>query len=84
MNDCETLIKHYDLTLEAWRERFLAKRKEMKDLFDEKFCKMWEFYLSSTALLLDIEILLFFKYNLLRTFQLPLELEITFITKNCY
>ena len=43
--DSETLIRHYDKTLESWLERFLAKRNEVKDLFDERFVKMWEFYL---------------------------------------
>ena len=35
--DTETLIRHYDKTLESWLERFLNKRNEVKDLFDEKF-----------------------------------------------
>ena len=69
MNDCETLIKHYDLTLEAWRERFLAKRTEMKDLFDEKFCKMWEFYLSSTSAAFRYRDLLVFQIQLVKNFS---------------
>ena len=40
VSDCETLISH-DKTLEAWLERFLAKKNIVKDLFDEKFVKMW-------------------------------------------
>ena len=49
MSDSETLIRHYDKTLESWLERFLDKKKEVKDLFDEKFVKMWEFYMSSVC-----------------------------------
>ena len=47
--DSETLIRHYDKTLESWLERFLKKRSLVKDLFDERFVKMWEFYLASCA-----------------------------------
>ena len=36
----ETLIRHYDKTLEAWLERFLSKRSVIKDLFDEKLSKV--------------------------------------------
>jgi cyclopropane-fatty-acyl-phospholipid synthase len=36
---------HYAETLRAWRERFLARREEMAALYDERFCRMWEFYL---------------------------------------
>ena len=39
--DSETLIRHYDKTLESWLERFLNKKNLVKDLFDEKFVKMW-------------------------------------------
>ena len=40
VNDIETLIRHYDKTLESWLERFLANKNKVKDLFDEKFVKM--------------------------------------------
>ena len=45
--DTETLIRHYDKTLESWLERFLSKKSYAKDMFDEIFVKMWEFYLAS-------------------------------------
>ena len=69
VNDCETLIRHYDSTLEAWRERFLAKRGEMKDLFDEKFCKMWEFYLSSTSASFRFRDLCVYQIQLVKNFS---------------
>jgi len=38
----------YALTLRLWRERFLARRGEVRRLgFDERFVRMWEFYLAS-------------------------------------
>ncbi|MCQ0990220.1 SAM-dependent methyltransferase [Jiella marina] len=51
VNDVEVLRIHYAETLKAWRERFLARREEAKALYDERFCRMWEFYLvvSETA-----------------------------------
>ena len=50
-------------------ERFLAKRTEMKDLFDEKFCKMWEFYLSSTSAAFRYRDLLVFQIQLVKNFS---------------
>jgi cyclopropane-fatty-acyl-phospholipid synthase len=39
---------HYEPTLRLWRERFVAKRDEIRSLgFDETFLRMWEFYLAS-------------------------------------
>jgi cyclopropane-fatty-acyl-phospholipid synthase len=47
VTDIEILRLHYAETLKAWRERFLARRDEAKALYDERFCRMWEFYLAS-------------------------------------
>ena len=35
-------------TLRQWRERFLANRDQIKQLagYDDRFCRMWEFYLA--------------------------------------
>ena len=48
ITDIEILRLHYAETLKAWRERFMARRDEARDLFDERFCRMWEFYLASS------------------------------------
>jgi len=45
VTDIEVLRLHYADTLKAWRERFLARREEAAALYDERFCRMWEFYL---------------------------------------
>ena len=37
---------HYASTLRHWRERFLARREDAAKLYDERFCRMWEMYLS--------------------------------------
>ncbi|GGE65554.1 cyclopropane-fatty-acyl-phospholipid synthase [Niveispirillum cyanobacteriorum] len=45
LTDMEIWRLHYAETLRHWRERFLARRDEAKALYDERFCRMWEFYL---------------------------------------
>ena len=69
VSDSETLIRHYDKTLESWLERFMSKRKEVKDLFDEKFVKMWEFYLASCAAAFRYRDLVVFQLQIVKNFQ---------------
>ncbi len=45
--DIEVLRLHYADTLKEWRRRFLARREEARAMFDERFCRMWEFYLTT-------------------------------------
>jgi cyclopropane-fatty-acyl-phospholipid synthase len=45
VTDIEILRMHYAHTLRHWHERFVANRDEIKALTDERFCRMWEFYL---------------------------------------
>jgi cyclopropane-fatty-acyl-phospholipid synthase len=47
VTDIECLRMHYAETLAAWRRRFMARRAEAEALYDERFCRMWEFYLAS-------------------------------------
>ena len=46
ITDIEVLRLHYAKTLRHWRERFLARREEVLKIFDERFIRMWEFYLA--------------------------------------
>ncbi|HML08102.1 MAG TPA: cyclopropane-fatty-acyl-phospholipid synthase family protein [Xanthobacteraceae bacterium] len=50
VTDVEILQLHYAETLRAWRERFLAHREEVERLYDERFVRMWEFYLGSSEM----------------------------------
>ena len=45
VTDIEFLRLHYAKTLRCWRERFAAQRAAIAELYDERFCRMWEFYL---------------------------------------
>ena len=46
VTDIEVLRLHYAETLRHWRERFMANRQRAIELYDERFCRMWEFYLA--------------------------------------
>jgi cyclopropane-fatty-acyl-phospholipid synthase len=48
--DIEILRLHYAETLKAWRERFAARREEAVRLYDERFARMWEFYLAASEM----------------------------------
>ncbi len=50
ITDVEVLRLHYAETLKAWRARFMANRERIRALYDERFCRMWEFYLTGCEL----------------------------------
>jgi cyclopropane-fatty-acyl-phospholipid synthase len=50
VTDIEIQRLHYAETLKAWRERFLARREEAERLYDERFVRMWEFYLAASEM----------------------------------
>jgi cyclopropane-fatty-acyl-phospholipid synthase len=50
VSDVEMLQLHYAETLKAWRERFLALRDEVVRLYDQRFVRMWEFYLACSEM----------------------------------
>ncbi|MGD9867074.1 MAG: class I SAM-dependent methyltransferase [Hyphomicrobiales bacterium] len=45
ITDAEILRLHYAETLKEWNRRFQLSREKAKALYDERFCRMWEFYL---------------------------------------
>lgn len=47
VTDIEILRLHYAETLRHWFERFQANRHRAKEIYDERFCRMWEFYLAA-------------------------------------
>ncbi|HXQ53213.1 MAG TPA: cyclopropane-fatty-acyl-phospholipid synthase family protein [Stellaceae bacterium] len=50
ITDIEVLRLHYAETLKAWRLRFLANRERVRQLYDDRFCRMWEFYLAASEI----------------------------------
>ena len=64
VTDIEVLRIHYAKTLRAWRERFLARREEVAALYDERFCRIWEFYLAASEIA--------FRTGLMMNFQIQL------------
>jgi cyclopropane-fatty-acyl-phospholipid synthase len=51
VTDLEFLRLHYAKTLNHWGKRFEANRAEIEDMYDEKFARMWEFYLTSAEMM---------------------------------
>ncbi len=64
INDIEILRLHYAETLRAWRERFLAHRETIEQLYDACFARMWEFYLAVSEMA--------FREHAMMVFQLQL------------
>ena len=52
VTDIEVLRLHYAETLKHWRQRFMAHRDRVKAMagFDDRFCRMWEFYLAAAEM----------------------------------
>ena len=44
--DVETLRYHYAYTLHEWYKRANAARRAITELYDERFFRMWQFYLA--------------------------------------
>ena len=47
VSDIEVLRMHYSYTLRNWKENCIANKEKIIQMFDEKFFRMWEFYLTS-------------------------------------
>jgi cyclopropane-fatty-acyl-phospholipid synthase len=50
VTDIEILRLHYATTLAEWRRRFVANWERAAKLYDERFCRMWEFYLAGAEM----------------------------------
>jgi cyclopropane-fatty-acyl-phospholipid synthase len=46
--DIEVWRLHYAKTLHRWYDRFMARQDEARALYDERFCRMWRFYLAAS------------------------------------
>ena len=66
LSDLEVWRRHYALTLREWNRRFQAVRGQFARAKDERFCRMWEFYLLSCATAFEIADLVVFQFQLAR------------------
>src|SRR6185437_4299810 len=64
VTDVEILRLHYAETLKEWRTRFRKNWAKAAALYDERFCRMWEFYLAAAEMT--------FRYDHLVVFQVQL------------
>lgn len=64
VSDMEILPMHYAHTLRHWRERFLARKAEVLALYDERFFRMWEFYLAGSEMAFTHENFFIFQVQL--------------------
>ncbi len=64
--DMEVLRLHYAETLRHWRRRFAANRDAIAGIYDERFCRMFEFYLAGAELSFRREHMMVFQIQLTR------------------
>jgi cyclopropane-fatty-acyl-phospholipid synthase len=73
VSDIEVLRLHYAETLKKWRERFVARHDEVVKLYDERFFRMWEFYLAGAEMGFRHEGLVVYQIQLIKQIDaLPL------------
>jgi cyclopropane-fatty-acyl-phospholipid synthase len=64
VTDIEIWRLHYAATLRHWRNRFMKRSEEVRQMYDDRFCRMWEFFLAASEMS--------FRYDDLMVFQLQL------------
>jgi cyclopropane-fatty-acyl-phospholipid synthase len=67
VSDVEVLRVHYADTLVEWNRRFQQNRERIAELYDERFCRMWEFYLISAETMFRTGAQMVFQMQLART-----------------
>jgi cyclopropane-fatty-acyl-phospholipid synthase len=76
ISDIEILRLHYAETLRCWRENFERHRAEIAKLFDERFCRMWEFYLIGSELSFRYD------FNMVWQMQVARDIEAVPVTRD--
>jgi cyclopropane-fatty-acyl-phospholipid synthase len=66
ITDIEFLGRHYAETLRAWQNNFLANRDRVREIYDERFCRMWEYYLAGSEAAFRYLDLTVFQFQLAR------------------
>ena len=65
----ESLIDHYNLTLDHWRERFLKNIHKAKRVYGPNFVRLWDFYLSSCSAAFKWSDLLVYQIETVKDFK---------------
>jgi cyclopropane-fatty-acyl-phospholipid synthase len=82
--DLEILRLHYAQTLRHWRERFLANRQQLIELYGDRFCRMWEFYLAVSEMSFRYGRLMVFQAQMARRIDaVPLTRDYMFEREEC-
>ncbi len=50
ISDVEILRMHYAMTLNHWHQRFTENEERIKEIYDERFCRMWRYYLVASEI----------------------------------
>lgn len=64
--DIEVWRLHYAETLKVWYERFMANLDKVREIYDERFIRMWRFYLISAELTFRLHRQVVFQFQLTR------------------
>jgi cyclopropane-fatty-acyl-phospholipid synthase len=76
ITDIEVLRLHYAETLRAWRDNFNRHRAEIARIYDERFCRMWEFYLIGSELSFRYD------FNMVWQMQMARDIEAVPVTRD--
>jgi cyclopropane-fatty-acyl-phospholipid synthase len=76
ITDIEVLRLHYAETLRAWRDNFNRHRAEIARIYDERFCRMWEFYLIGSELSFRYD------FNMVWQMQVARDIEAVPVTRD--
>jgi cyclopropane-fatty-acyl-phospholipid synthase len=71
LTDVEVLRLHYARTIRLWRERFSRNRDVIASIYDERFCRMFEFYLAGAELTFRYEGHVNFQLQFSRRIDVP-------------
>ena len=68
VSDIEVLRMHYSHTLRHWKERCISNKSKILEMFDEKFFRKWEFYLTSCEMAFKWGDLVVYQFQLIKNF----------------
>ncbi len=69
ISDLEVLRAHYAHTIRNWKDRFMSKKEQVLEMFDEKFFRMWEFYLVGCEMSFKWSDQVVFQFQLTKKFE---------------